>query len=75
MFYLLHLVSKSEFLNGRQIHEVIGITQEDIHIIKVRKRYHFIIKIDLSKVYYKYNWSHHKLMMLHGHGFSSDFVN
>jgi hypothetical protein len=63
-----------DFLDGRQIHEAIGIAQEGLHTIKVKKKSSFIIKIDLYKAYDKVSWSYIGLMMLLV-GFSYDVVN
>jgi len=46
------------FLNGRKIQEEIGISQEGLHIIKVRKMPSFIFNLDLSKAYNKVSWSY-----------------
>ena len=39
------------FLEGRQIHEAIGVAQEGIHSIKTKKLMGVVVKIDLSKSY------------------------
>jgi hypothetical protein len=39
------------FLEGRQIHEAIGVAQEALHNIKTRKLKSAILKIDISKAY------------------------
>eukprot|EP00253_Pinus_taeda_P014508 PITA_14508 len=43
------------FLNGRQIHEAIGVAQEVTHSIKVKKKKGVVLKIDLSKAYDRIN--------------------
>jgi hypothetical protein len=62
------------FLDGKQIHEAIGIIQEGLHSIKIKKKSSFIIKLDLSKAFDNVNWSYLILMMLHV-GFTYEFVN
>eukprot|EP00253_Pinus_taeda_P016122 PITA_16122 len=44
------------FLEGRQIHETIGVAQEVLHSIKQKKTKGSILKIDLSKAYDRINW-------------------
>jgi hypothetical protein len=39
------------FLEGRKIHEAVGIAQEGLHSIKVRNQRSMVIKVDLSKAY------------------------
>lgn len=48
-------VKQFGFLEGRQIHEVVGVAQEGIHILKVRNQKGVVIKIDLSKAYDRVN--------------------
>jgi hypothetical protein len=50
---LSSVVSKEQnrFLEGRQIHDVIGVAQEGLHSIKVKKIPSMVLKIDLSKAY------------------------
>ena len=43
------------FLDGRQIHEAIGVAQETIHSVKQMKRKGAVVKIDLSKSYDRIN--------------------
>ena len=40
---------KFGFLENKQIHEAIGVAQEGIHSLKIRKLKGAILKIDLSK--------------------------
>jgi len=53
-------ISKEQFrfLEGRQIHEEIGVTQEGLHSLKTTKAKGTIIKTDLSKSFYRVNWSY-----------------
>jgi len=44
------------FLEGRQIHEAIGVAQEALHIINTRKLKSAVLKIDLSKAYDRVSW-------------------
>lgn len=43
------------FLDGRQIHEVVGVAQETLHSLKKSRKKGAIIKIDLSKAYDRIN--------------------
>jgi hypothetical protein len=43
------------FLEGRQIHEAIGVAQEGLHNMKTRKTKGSVVKIDLSKAYDRVN--------------------
>lgn len=62
------------FLEGRQIHEAIGVAQEAMHSIKTQKLKGVVLKIDLSKVYDQVSWIFLKLLLTHlGFGFS--FIN
>lgn len=51
------------FLDGRQIHEAIGVSQEGLHSTKVRKAKGAILKIDLSKAYHKVRWLYIRLLL------------
>eukprot|EP00253_Pinus_taeda_P025512 PITA_25512 len=62
------------FLNGRQIHEAIGVTQEVTHSIKVKKKKGAVLKIDLSKAYDRINWLYLRMLLTHI-GFSYPFVS
>ena len=46
-------ISKEQFgfLQGRQIHEAIGVAQEVLHSLKVRNISGAVLKLDLSKAY------------------------
>jgi hypothetical protein len=50
---LLRVISNEQFrfLEGIQIHEVVGVAQEGIHSMKTKLLYSLVIKIDLSKAY------------------------
>jgi hypothetical protein len=43
------------FLEGRQIHEAIGVAQEVLHSLKTRNMKGVVLKIDLSKAYDRVN--------------------
>ena len=68
-------ISKEQFgfLEGRQIHEAIGVAQEGLHNIKTKKIKGVVLKIDLSKAYDKVNWIYIRLLLTHL-GFQIDFV-
>jgi hypothetical protein len=62
-------------LEGRQIHEAIGVAQEALHSIKTQKKKGAVLKIDLSKAYYdRVNWLYVRLLLTHL-GFGLPFVN
>eukprot|EP00253_Pinus_taeda_P014363 PITA_14363 len=62
------------FLDGRQIHEAIGVAQEVIHNIKQKKKKGVVLKIDLSKAYDRINWLYIRLLLTHL-GFSYSFIS
>eukprot|EP00253_Pinus_taeda_P029580 PITA_29580 len=62
------------FLEGRQIHEAIGVAQEVIHSVKQKKKKGVILKIDLSKAYNRINWLYLQLLLTHL-GFNYSFIN
>jgi hypothetical protein len=39
------------FLEGRQIHKAIGVTQEGLHLVKTKNIKAMIAKVDLSKAF------------------------
>jgi len=61
------------FLEGRQIHEAIGVAQEGLHNMKTLKIEGVVVKIDLSKAYDRVNWLYIRMLMTHL-GFGVDFV-
>lgn len=65
---------KFGFLEGRQIHETIGVEGEGIHSLKTTKLKGVVIKIDLSKAYDHVIWIYIKLILTHV-GFFLDFIN
>jgi hypothetical protein len=68
-------ISKEQFgfLEGRQIHEAIGVAQEGLHSLKTSREKGTIIKIDLSKSFDRVNWSYIRLLLTHL-GFEVPFI-
>jgi hypothetical protein len=68
-------ISKEQFgfLEGRQIHEAIGVAQEGLHSLKTKKAKGTILKIDLSKAFDRVNWSYIRLLLTHL-GFEVPFI-
>eukprot|EP00253_Pinus_taeda_P025314 PITA_25314 len=62
------------FLDGRKIHEAIGVAQETLHSVKQRNRKGAVIKIDLSKAYDRINWIYLRMLLTHL-GFKTDFIS
>eukprot|EP00253_Pinus_taeda_P027771 PITA_27771 len=62
------------FLDGRQIHEAIGIAQETLHSIRQTIKKGAVIKIDLSKAYDRICWTYLRMLLTHL-GFKLDFIN
>jgi hypothetical protein len=62
------------FLEGRQIHEAIGVAQEGLHSIKLRKIKGVVVKIDLSKAFDRVNWLYLRMLLIHL-GFGLEFTN
>eukprot|EP00253_Pinus_taeda_P002838 PITA_02838 len=62
------------FLDGRQIHEAIGVAQEVIHSVKQKKKKGAVLKIDLSKAYDRINWLYLRLLLTHL-GFNYSFIS
>eukprot|EP00253_Pinus_taeda_P019452 PITA_19452 len=61
------------FLDGRQIHEAVGVAQETLHSLKIRKKKGVVVKIDLSKAFDRINCLFLRLLLTHL-GFRYDFV-
>jgi hypothetical protein len=53
------------FLEGRQIHEAIGVSQEAMHNIKTQKLKGAVLKIDLSKAYDRVSWLFLRMFLTH----------
>jgi hypothetical protein len=62
------------FLEGRQIHEAIGVAQEALHSIKNQKLKGAVLKIDLSKAYDIVSWLYLRMILTHL-GFELPFIN
>jgi len=65
---------KFGFLDGRQIHEAVGVAQETLHSIKRSRKKRVMVKIDLSKAYDRINWLFIRMLMTHL-GFGINFIN
>jgi hypothetical protein len=61
------------FLQGRQIHEAIGVAQEDLHSLKGKNLFGAVLKLVLSKAYNRVSWLYVKMMLIHL-GFDIGFV-
>ena len=61
------------FLEGRQIHEAIGVAQEGLHSLKTRSLKGAILKIDLSKAYDRVSWLYIRFLLTHL-GFGISFI-
>ena len=46
-----------DFLKKRKIHEAVGITQEVMHSIRVKKMEALILKMGMIKDYDRVNWT------------------
>eukprot|EP00253_Pinus_taeda_P019083 PITA_19083 len=62
------------FLDGRQIHEAIGVAQETLHSIRQKIKKGAVIKIDLSKAYDRICWTYLRMLLTHL-GFKLEFIN
>eukprot|EP00253_Pinus_taeda_P023539 PITA_23539 len=62
------------FLDGRQIHEAIGVAQEVIHSVRQKKMKGSVLKIDLSKAYDRINWLYLRMLLTHL-GFNYSFTS
>ena len=52
------------FLKGRNILDAVGIAQECLHSIKVKKLNAIILKLDLQKAYDCVNWDFQRMILL-----------
>ena len=50
-------------MEGRQIHEAIGVAQEGLHSMKSKNIKGAILKIDLSKAYDKVRWLYIRMLL------------
>jgi len=65
---------KFGFLKGKHIHESIGVAQEGLHSMKIKKLKGATIKNDLSKVFDRVNWLYIHMLLIHL-GFGVAFTN
>ena len=61
------------FLEGRMIHEAIGVAQEGLHSMKTKNIKGEVLKIDLEKDYDKVSWLYIRLLLTHL-GFDIAFI-
>ena len=66
-------VEQFDFLEGRQIHEAIGVVQKGLHSMKTKNIKGAILKIDLSKSYDKVSWLYIRMLLIHL-GFGISFI-
>ena len=60
-------------MDGRQIHEAVGVAQETLHSLKKSGKKGAIVKIDLSKgAYDRINWMFLRLLQLTHPGFKGE---
>ena len=52
------------FLQGIQILDVVGMTQECLHSIKKRNQQALILKLDLKKAYDLINWEFLRMILI-----------
>ena len=60
-------ISKEKFgcLDGRQIHEAIGVAHETLHNINLTRKKCMIVNIDLLKAYDRITWLYLRLLLTH----------
>lgn len=61
------------FLQGRQIHEAIGVAQKALHSLKAKNLSGVVLKLDLSKAYDRVSWLYVKMLLIHL-GFDIGFI-
>ena len=62
------------FLENRQIHDAIGISQEGLHSMHTKKIKGMILKIDLAKAFDQASWLYIRMLLTHL-GFSLQVIN
>lgn len=62
-----------DFLQGKQIHEAIGVAQEALHSLKEKNLSGAILKLDLSKAYDRVSGLYVKMLLIHL-GFDIGFI-
>jgi hypothetical protein len=65
---------KFDFLESKQIHEVVGVAEKGMHTIKTKRIPAMVVKIDFSKAYDRVSWLYLRMMIIHL-GFQLPFVN
>jgi len=65
--YLARFITKEQFgfIPNRQIHDAVGLAQEGIHTIKVKKIKACLLRLDLIKAYDKVDWGFLRLLLVH----------
>ena len=65
--FLNEVISPEQFgfILGCQVSDDIGITQEVLHYLQVKKCFAFILKLDLNKEFDKVHWDKVCLILLH----------
>jgi hypothetical protein len=51
-------------LENRQIIDAIGLSQETLHSIKIKKSKEMVLKLDMMKAYDRFDWSFLRLVLL-----------
>ena len=64
---------KFGFLQGRHIHETIGVAQEALHSLKAKNISGVVLKLDMSKAYDRVSWLYVRMLMIHL-GFDVSFM-
>lgn len=62
------------FLDQRNTHDAIGVTQEALHSFKIKSQPSFMLKIDLPKTFDKVNWLYLRLILTQA-SFPCQFIN
>lgn len=52
------------FLQGRQIHDAVGVAQEILHSVKLKRLEALILQLDLVKAYDRVNWDFLRLILI-----------
>ena len=53
------------FLQGRQIHQAIGVVQESLHSFKTKNLSGAVLKLDLFKAYDRVSWLYVRMLLIH----------
>jgi len=57
-------LEKFGFLEERKIHDVVGVAQEGIHSIKIKKLSATVPKLDISKAYDHVYWLYLRMLII-----------